>query len=82
MTLSRIAVQSRIWFLGKCRFNLRLCSLGNELILLGQMHENRRMQPIDLSQIFLSIAAVIPDRGIALPSLRTAVMKTISAPRQ
>ena len=64
MTLPRVAVDRRIWFLSKCRFNLRLCSLGNELILLGQMHENGRMKPIDLSQIFLSIGAVIPDRGV------------------
>ena len=64
MTLPRIAVHRRIWLLSKCRFDLRLCSLGNELILLGQMHENGRMKPIDLSQIFLSIGAVIPDRGV------------------
>src|SRR5580700_10795644 len=64
MTLTRIAVDRRVWFLSKCRFNLRLCSLGNELILLGHMHENGRMKAIDLSQIFLSIGAVIPDRGV------------------
>src|SRR6202451_4063900 len=28
------------------------------------MHENGRMKPIDLAQIFLSIGAVIPDRGV------------------
>src|SRR5580658_917173 len=28
------------------------------------MYENGRMKPIDLSQIFLSIGAVIPDRGV------------------
>src|SRR5271167_2817043 len=28
------------------------------------MHENGRMKPIDLSEIFLSIGAVIPDRGV------------------
>jgi hypothetical protein len=28
------------------------------------MHEKGRMEPIDLSQIFLSIAAVIPDCGV------------------
>src|SRR5580692_6797265 len=28
------------------------------------MHENGRMKPIDLSQIFVSIGAVIPDRGV------------------
>ncbi len=64
MTLPWVAVHRRIWLLSKCCFNLRLCSLGNELILLGQMHENGRMKPIDLSQIFLSIGAVIPDRGV------------------
>src|ERR1700740_3088153 len=64
MTLTRIAVDRRVWFLSECRFNLRLCSLGNELILLGYMHEKGRMKPIDLSQIFLSIGAVIPDRGV------------------
>src|SRR5258708_15592022 len=64
MTLTRIAVDRRVWFLCKCRFNLRLCSLGNELILLGYMHEKGRMKPIDLSQILLSIGAVIPDRSI------------------
>src|SRR5580692_1460297 len=64
MVLPRVAVHRRIWFLSKRRSNLRLCSLGNELIFLSQMHEKGRIEPIDLSQIFLSISAVIPDRGI------------------
>src|ERR1700732_3851761 len=64
VTLTRIAVDRCVRFLSKCRFNLRLFSLGNELILLGYMHEKRRMKPIDLSQIFLSISAVIPDRRV------------------
>src|SRR5580704_6474018 len=64
MTLTRIAVDHCLRFLSKCRFNLRLCGLGNELILLGYMHEKGRMKPIDLSQIFLSIGTVIPDRGV------------------
>src|SRR4029077_14069698 len=64
MTLTRIAVDRRVRFLSKCRFDLRLCSLGNELILLSYMHEKGRMKPIDLSQVFLSIVAVIPDRGV------------------
>src|ERR1700739_516492 len=38
MILTRIAVDCRGWFLSKCCFNLSLRSLGNELILLGQMH--------------------------------------------
>src|SRR5271163_2938614 len=45
MTLPRIAVDGRVWFLRKCRFNLRLCSLGNELILFGYMHEQGRVNP-------------------------------------
>src|SRR5277367_1206196 len=64
MTLLRVAVNRCVWFFFNCRSNLRLCSLGNELILFAQMHENGRMKPIDLSQIFLSIGAVIPDRGV------------------
>src|SRR5260370_30439946 len=64
VTLTRIAVDRCVRFLSKCRFDLRLCSLGNELILLGYMHEKGRMKPIDLSQIFHSIGAVIPDRGV------------------
>src|SRR5271170_7000921 len=64
MTLTRIAVDRCVRFLSKCRFNLHLRSLGNELILFGDMHEKGRMKPIDLSQIFLGIGAVIPDRGV------------------
>ena len=64
MILTRIAVDCRVWFLSKRRFNLSLRSLGNELVLLGQMHQQRRIKPIDLSQIFLSVAAVISDRGV------------------
>src|SRR5580700_5097107 len=64
MTLPRIAVDRCVRFLSKCRFNLRLCSLGNELILLGYMHEKGCVKSIDLSQIFLSIGAVIPDRPV------------------
>ena len=64
MILTRIAVDRGVWFLGKCRFNLSLRRLGNELVLFGQMHEKGRTQLTDLSQIFLSIAAVISDRGV------------------
>src|SRR6202522_2168538 len=64
MILTWIAVDGRVLFLSERRLHLSLVSLGNELILFGQMHEKGRMKPIDLSQIFLSIAAVIPDRGI------------------
>src|SRR5208283_4525258 len=40
MTLPRIAVDRGIRLLSKGRFNLRLCSFGDELVLLGQMHKN------------------------------------------
>src|SRR5580700_9050427 len=43
MILTRIAVDCRIWFAGKCRLNFSLRSLGNELVLLGQVHQQRRM---------------------------------------
>lgn len=49
MILTRIAVDCRVWFLSKRRFNISLRSLGNELILLGQMHQKGRVESIDLS---------------------------------
>src|ERR1700686_3821578 len=64
MTLARIAVDCRVWFLSKCRFNPGLRSLGNELVFLGQMHQQRRSKPVDLTQIFLSVTAVISDRSV------------------
>src|SRR5271154_7009039 len=33
--LTRIAVNRRVWFLSKRRFDLSLCSLRNEFVLLG-----------------------------------------------
>src|SRR5580700_7065399 len=62
--LARIAVDSRVWFTGKGCFDRTLRSLGNELVVLGQMHQHWRMKPIDLSQIFLSVTAVISDRSV------------------
>ena len=41
MILTRIAVDGRVRFAGKRRFDLGLRGLGNELILLGQMHQQR-----------------------------------------
>jgi hypothetical protein len=38
MILTRIAVDRRLWFLSKCRFDLSLRSLGTELILSSQVH--------------------------------------------
>src|ERR1700719_2364427 len=64
MALPRIAVHRGIRLLSKSRPNLRLCSFGYELVLLGQMHENGRVKPIDLSQVFVSIGAVIPDGSV------------------
>jgi hypothetical protein len=62
--LTRITVDCRVWFAGKCGFNRGLRRLGNELVFLGQMHQHGRMKPIDLSQIFLSVTAVISDRSV------------------
>jgi hypothetical protein len=62
--LTRIAIDCRVWFAGKSLLDLSLRSLGNELVFLGQMHQHGRMEPIDLSQIFLSVTAVISDRSV------------------
>ena len=62
--LARIAVDRCVWFFGKRRLDLSLRSLGNELVFLGQMHQHGRMKPIDLSQIFVSVTAVISDRSV------------------
>src|SRR6266403_5007553 len=62
--LTWITVDRYIRFVGKRRLDLSLRSLGNELVLLGQMHQQRRIKPIDLAQIFLSVTAVIGDRSI------------------
>src|SRR5439155_16986651 len=64
MMLTRIAVDSRVWFAGKCLLDLSLRRLGNELVLFGQMHQQRRIKPVDLAQIFLSVTAVIHDRSV------------------
>src|SRR5260370_42261468 len=62
--LTWIAVDCRVWFAGECRFDFSLRRLGNKLIFLGQMHQHGRMKPLDLSQIFLSVTAVISDRSV------------------
>ena len=77
--LTRIAVDCRIWFLSKCSSNLSLRRLGNELILLGQVHQHGRMKPVDLAQIFLSVTAVISDGSVDAVAHGC---QTISAPRQ
>src|SRR3984957_16219594 len=64
VTLPRIAVDRRVWFAGKCRLNLGLRRLGNELVLLSQMHQQRCAKFVDLAKIFLSVTTVISDRGI------------------
>src|SRR5260370_31231919 len=63
MMLTRIAVDCRVWFFGKYGLDLSLRRLGNELVLLGQMHQQRRIEPVDLAQIFLGVTAVIDDRS-------------------
>src|ERR1700676_4691123 len=45
MILTRIVVDGRVRFAGKRRFDLGLRSLGNELVFLGQMHQQRRSKP-------------------------------------
>src|SRR5256884_4078719 len=52
--LTRIAIDCRVWFAGKCLLDLSLRRLGNELVLLGQVHQQRRIKTVDHAQIFLS----------------------------
>jgi hypothetical protein len=64
VTLTRIAVDRRVWFVGKRRFDLGLRRLGNELVLLSQMHQQGRTKPVDLAKIFFGVTAVIGDGGV------------------
>src|ERR1700685_1330020 len=64
MTLARVAVDRRVRLPNEGRFNRSLRRLRNELVFLGQMHQQRRTKTIDRSQIFLGIATVIPDRSV------------------
>jgi hypothetical protein len=62
--LTRIVVDGRVWFAGERRFDLSLRRLGNELVLPGQMHQQRSVEAADLAQILLGVAAVIGDRSV------------------
>jgi hypothetical protein len=62
--LTRIAIDGRVRFAGERRFDFSLRRLGNELVLFGQMHQQRSMKAVDLAQIFLGVAAVIRDRRV------------------
>jgi hypothetical protein len=64
VTLARIAVDCRIRFLGKDRFDLSLGSLGNELVFLCQVHQQRRIEAGNFSQILLGVTAVICDPSV------------------
>ena len=46
--LTRIAVDGCVWFAGKRRVDLSLCRLGNKFVLLGEVHQQRRMGVVDL----------------------------------
>ena len=47
--LTWITEDCRVRFAGKGCFDLSLGRLGNELVLLGQMHQQRRSKPVDLA---------------------------------
>jgi hypothetical protein len=64
VTLARIAVDYRVWFAGKSRLDLDLRRVGNELVLLSQMHKQGRMKIVDLAQVFFGVGAVIGDGRI------------------
>src|SRR3984893_1576919 len=62
--LPRIAVDRRVWPAGKSRLDLSLRRLGNELVLLSQMHKQGRTKIVDLSQVLFGVSAVIGDGGV------------------
>ena len=59
VVLTRIAVDRRVGFASECLLDFRLCGLGNELILLGQMHQQGRMETAELAEILLGVTAVV-----------------------
>src|SRR6202047_4056725 len=64
VALTGIAVDCRVWLAGKSRLDLSLRGLGNELVLLSQMHKQGRTKIVDLSQVLFGVSAVIGDGGI------------------
>jgi hypothetical protein len=62
--LPRIAVDRRVWLAGKGRLDLSLRRLGNELVLLSQMHKQGRTKIVDLAQILFGVSAMISDGGV------------------
>src|SRR5713226_4410985 len=62
--LPRIAVDRRVWLAGKGRLDLSLRRLGNELVLLSQMHKQGRTKIVDLAQVLFGVTAVISDGSI------------------
>jgi len=61
---------------------LSLRRLGNELVLLSQMHKQRRTKTVDLAQVLFDVSAVIGDGGIALPSGTSSRRQDSSPGRQ
>src|SRR3984885_15090224 len=49
VTLARIAVDYRVWFVVKSRLGLDLRRLGYELVLFSPMHQKGRMKIVDLA---------------------------------
>src|SRR5579872_379077 len=64
VTLARIAVDCRIWVACERLLDMGLRRLGNELVLLSQMHEQGRTKIVDLAQVLFGVTAVIGDGGI------------------
>jgi len=64
MTLTRIAADRRVGFVSECLLDLGLCRLRDELVFLAQVHQQGRMETIDLVQILLSVTTVVGDRSV------------------
>src|ERR1700678_312451 len=73
MILARITVNCRVRFRSKRRLDFSLGRLRNELVLLGQMHQQWRTEPIDFSQIFFGVTPVIRHGSIHAGATRGKV---------
>ena len=64
VTLTGIAVHRGVGFVSERPLDRRLCGLGDELVFLGQEHQQGRMKSFDLAKILLGVTSVIRDRGV------------------
>src|SRR5580704_4057999 len=64
VTLTRIAVNSRVRLFCEGRFDLSLRRLRDELVLLAEVHQQRGLQPANFAQVFFRVSAMISNGGV------------------